>query len=274
MTDESKLFEQVVAHLLRAQHDVKIKCKGSSKPRQFDGYREEISEDLETVTKIAIECKRWQYKVPIDRVESFSTKLRVCGIKYGYIVSFNGFQKGAIELASELDIRLFEFRPCTDDDVTKDTKAVQFDPVAPSNWRARLNIFSKTLPTDSETEKINDSMKSIYDVIIFDEDAKEIGIVGKIVEDFIDREIIEYGRKAGEHTIDWSTKNYQIQPYLLDRSLGVTSLEIEYELPIKQIIPMVSDNWYIMRDVITNSTRLIPVSKIKKIESKYQSRDI
>jgi len=270
LTDESKLFEQVVAHLLRAQHDVKMKCKGSSKPRQFDGYREEISEDLETVTKIAIECKRWQYKVPIDRVESFSTKLQMCGIKYGYIVSFKGFQIGAIELARELNIGLFEFRPCTDDDVTKDTKAVQFDLVAPNNWRAGLKFFSKTLPADSEMEKINDSMKSIFDVIIFDEDAKEIGIVGKIVEDFIDREIIEYGRREGKHTIDWSTKNYRIQPYLLDRSLGVASLEIEYQLPFKQIIPLIPSNWYIMKDVIANSTRLIPASKVKEIESKYQ----
>ncbi len=116
MGDEDKLFEQVVAHLLNAKHGVKIKCKGSSRKRQFDGYREEIFEDLETVAKIALECKRWESKIPMHVVESFSRKIEGCGIKYGYIISFSGFQKGAIERARELDIGLFEFRPCIDGD--------------------------------------------------------------------------------------------------------------------------------------------------------------
>ena len=273
MTDESIIFEQVVAHLLRAQHDAKIQCKGSSQPRQFDGYREEISKDLETVTKIAIECKKWKSKVPIAVVESFLTKLQLCGMTFGYIVSFTGYQIGAIELAKQLGIRLFEFRPCTDDDITKDSKAIEYDPVGPNNWHATLKFFSKT-PLDNVADQVSKSLEDIYNVIIFDKDGNEIGIVGKIVEDFIDREIIQYGRRQGKHTIDWSTMNYQIQPYLLDRSLGVASLEIDYQLPIKQIIPMISSNWNIMRDVINDSTRLIPMSKIKEIESKYQHTGI
>lgn len=254
---------------MRAHHGVKIKCKGSSRKRQFDGYREEIFEDLETVAKIALECKRWKSKIPTHVVEAFSRKIEGCNIKHGYIISFSGFQKGAKERARELDIGLFEFRPCIDGDFKKGTKIIDFDPIALSYWNARLGLSSST-PLDAEKELIFESLKSIHNVIIYDENGNEIGIVGRIVTDLLEREMIHFGRKKGKATIDWSTKKYQIRPSSLNRGIGVTTLEIVYQLPIKQIKPLTPSNWYIMKNAITNSRKLISQSKVKEIESKYR----
>jgi hypothetical protein len=270
VVDESILFEQVVAHLLKAEHGVVIECayRNAHSKRQFDGYREEMLDDLETVIKIAIECKKWRSKVPRSVVEAFSRKIEGCGIKYGFIVSFSGFQRGAIEDARELDIGLFEFRPCTDADFKKGTKLVKYDLLLPNYLNSRLR-FGIPAPLYEERKQIIEAMRDIYKVTIYDEKGNVVGNLGRIVTDIVEREMIQYGSNKGKTIVDWSDKNYQCRSTLYDKSIFATSIEVEYELPIREIRPLNPENYYMMKNVITGSRKLIALSKVKAIESKY-----
>jgi len=55
------------------------------------------------------ECKYWKKLVPKSVVHSFRTIISDYGANTGYIISRNGFQKGAIEAAENSNIHLFSF---------------------------------------------------------------------------------------------------------------------------------------------------------------------
>ena len=80
MIDDPILFEQVVAHLLEARHNVKLYCMydGSARKIRFDGYREVHVDALLTPMKVGIECRR--KKVPVRRreVSAFSKEVERC----------------------------------------------------------------------------------------------------------------------------------------------------------------------------------------------------
>jgi len=128
MVDESKLFEQVVAYLFRAKHNVMIDCdyQGTTRQRQFDGYYEELLGDFKIELRIGIECRKRRGKVRIRDVEAFSKTIERCGIDKGIIVSFSGFQAGALDEAKLSRINLFEFRHCVENDFKKGAKVVDY----------------------------------------------------------------------------------------------------------------------------------------------------
>lgn len=69
------------------------------------------AEDPQSIDKIKylIECKNWNKKVPQTIVHAFTTVMNETGSNIGYIISKNGFQKGAIEYTKSTNIRLFTY---------------------------------------------------------------------------------------------------------------------------------------------------------------------
>ena len=72
MIDDPILFEKIIAHLLKAKHNMRIDC-GTSRKRQFDGYIELWLESLVKL-RVGIECKKEKRGVEIGEVEAFRTK--------------------------------------------------------------------------------------------------------------------------------------------------------------------------------------------------------
>jgi len=67
---------------------------------------------------IAIECKDYKGKIPVEKVEAFNSKcLRIKGLHKKVMVSSKGFQADAIEAAREFDIDLLELRNVLEDEV-------------------------------------------------------------------------------------------------------------------------------------------------------------
>lgn len=237
---------------------------GKTRSSQFDGYIEEHLEDPNIVIKIGIECKKWKSKVPAKEVAAFSRKIEHCRLDKGIVISYSGFQSGAVDEASESNIVLFEFRPCKEGDFRRGTKIVNFDPIGIGHWRVGADLRSKT-PFDREREEL--SSKSIHDVEIFNDQNKRIGKLGRIVSDIIDREMIYHGRKEGTLKIDWSNKGFHFQLTNNGKKIEIFALDIDYKLPITEIKPLIPSNWYIMRNALDNSRRIIMASKVKEIES-------
>ncbi len=59
---------------------------------------------------IAIECKEYKSKIPVEKIEAFNSKcLRIPEINKKIFVSENGFQKDAIDCAKNFGIELYTF---------------------------------------------------------------------------------------------------------------------------------------------------------------------
>ena len=196
-------FEQVVAYLLKAEHNVTLDCiiDGKKRSSQFDGLIEEHLENPNIRIRIGIECKKWKIRVPWKEVAAFSEKLRHCKVDKGIMISFSGFQSGALEEARDSNIALFEFRPCREDDFRKGTKIVNFDRIGTGQWHVKAELSSKT-PLENEEDEL--SVISIYEVELLDGKGESMGKLGKLVSDMIDREMIYNGRKEGNQL-----KNYR-----------------------------------------------------------------
>jgi hypothetical protein len=269
MVAEFTVFEQIVAYLLKAEHNVKLDCmiNGKIRRKQFDGYIEELLEDPGIVMKIGIECKKWKSrKVTEKEIAAFSRKIEHCRLNQGIMISYSGFQSGAIDEAGESNIALFEFRPCMKGDFRKGTKIVNFDPIGIGHWHVGAHLRSDT-PLDQERELL--SSKSFHDVEIYDDQGKRIGKLDKIVSDMIDREMIYHGRKEGTLNIDWSDKRFHFYLTNNGKKIEITALDIDYKLPITEVKPLIPRNWYIMKNVLDNSRRIIMASKVKEIESLF-----
>lgn len=267
MVAEFTLFEQVVAYLLKAKHNVKLDCmiNGKIRSSQFDGYIEEHLEDPNIMIKIGIECKKWKsQKIPAKEVAAFSRKIEHCKLDKGIMISYSGFQSGAVDEARESSIALFEFRPCVEGDFHKGTKIVNFDPIGIGHWHVGANLRSDT-PLD--TVKL--SSKSFHDVEIYGDQGRRIGKLARIVSDLIDREMIYYGKKEGLLKIDWSDKGFHFHLSSNGKKIEIATLEIDYKLPITEIKPLIPCNWHIMKNVLDNSRRIIMASKVKEIESLF-----
>lgn len=107
-----KKFEKIVAgiHVLKAEGaEVKfndeIKGKRTDRKRQIDislRFKQSYYDCL-----AIIECKDYDTKVPIEKVEAFRTKMEDVGAMKGIMVSPKGFQEGAIKTAEAYNIELF-----------------------------------------------------------------------------------------------------------------------------------------------------------------------
>jgi len=57
-----------------------------------------------------IECKNWENKIPQTIIHSFASVMNETGGNIGYIISKNGFQKGAFDFVKSTNIRIFTFK--------------------------------------------------------------------------------------------------------------------------------------------------------------------
>jgi hypothetical protein len=83
-------------------HDVKL--KGKTATHQIDVYWE--YKQFGELIKVAVECKRYSKNVSIGVVRDFNSVLQDLNCSKGIIVTTTGFQKGAIEFASNNNISL------------------------------------------------------------------------------------------------------------------------------------------------------------------------
>ena len=56
-----------------------------------------------------VECKNWKYKVPQTITHSFNTVMQETGANVGYIISKEGFQKGAFDFTQNTSIKNLTF---------------------------------------------------------------------------------------------------------------------------------------------------------------------
>lgn len=115
MTNRNTEYERLVAEIhqgmldfdgfenLRVEHDVTITGK-SGATHQIDVYWE--FKAAGTTYKTCVECKNYKSAVKKSHVASFAEILRDIGNANGIIATTSSFQKGAILLAKENNIRL------------------------------------------------------------------------------------------------------------------------------------------------------------------------
>lgn len=107
-----KKFEKIVAgiHMLNAEgadvkFDDRIVGKRTGRERQIDvsiRFKQNYYDYLAIV-----ECKDYDSRVSIEKVEAFRTKIEDVGAMKGIMVSPKGFQEGAIKTAQAYNIELF-----------------------------------------------------------------------------------------------------------------------------------------------------------------------
>ena len=177
---DSTTFEQVVAHLLNAQHNKKLDCpyKRRTHSRQFDGYRE-IWYDIFSKKKIGIECKKWRRCVGVQTIESFSKKIERCKIDKGIMVSFSGYTSLAIDEAIMSEIDIYSFRPLQIEDVSANIKQINFYDIIVPFPKVNFSI-SKDDISPEELKKLDIQPKKIEDFDIFDENGKNVGNLDRV----------------------------------------------------------------------------------------------
>lgn len=79
--------------------------KSCNTPRgqiEIDVYAEDPY-SIDNIVYVA-ECKNWESKVPQTIIHAFTTVMHEIGANIGYIISRNGFQKGAYEYITNMAI--------------------------------------------------------------------------------------------------------------------------------------------------------------------------
>jgi hypothetical protein len=160
-------------------HDVKL--KGKTATHQIDVYWE--YKQFDELIKVAVECKRYAKNVSIGVVRDFNSVLQDLNCSKGIIVTTTGFQKGAIEFASNNNISLKVIRKPESEELktTPKTLSVNLDitPRKVTNVKINLdkewclnnitgmsddfsNVFSKLnteiILVDSNGQKIDDML--------------------------------------------------------------------------------------------------------------------
>ncbi|MFW9890278.1 MAG: restriction endonuclease [Candidatus Thorarchaeota archaeon] len=268
MNDSPRMFEHIIATLLNAEHDVKLPCsyEGESIERQFDGYRE-IRPDPLTTIKIGIECKKLSRPVEVGEIEKFITKKRDCLIDTAIVVSFTGFQKAAIASAKKSGINLYNFRPSSDDDITR----FPFSELIKSDYDFKFN--SKASPKSiSREERALLSMRDskYFDNYLYNKD-REKAVDGKeLVNKLIEPYILEKGYTADILNIDLLDKELYLRAIFGKKELflRVTSVEIVFHKSIHVKIRNPED-WYILEDVINKKMLLVDNIHVERIRTLY-----
>jgi hypothetical protein len=67
--------------------------------------------DPNSIDKIEyiIECKNWEHRIPQTIIHSFTSVMNETGGNIGYIISKNGFQKGAFDFVENTNIKILTF---------------------------------------------------------------------------------------------------------------------------------------------------------------------
>jgi hypothetical protein len=143
-----KRFEKIVAgiHMLTAEgaevkFDDEIVGRRTGRPRQIDvsiRFKQTYYDYL-----AIIECKDYDSKVPIEKVEAFRTKIEDVGAMKGIMVSPKGFQEGAIKTAEAHNIELFTLTEIKSD-WTKTIKADIWELPFPAHIEFDYPFFDAT----------------------------------------------------------------------------------------------------------------------------------
>lgn len=269
------IFEQVVAHLFQAKHNVTLQCTGTTRGVQFDGYREIHVDNLLTPIKIGIECKRWNRPVNRDEVSSFLTDVKHCKLHRGLMISFSGFQAGAIERAKSENIDLFEFRPCSQDDIEKKIKVINYAPIEPRHWHVGVEWEISQKEKDEFGSLLQNPEKFKFSdaYIVADNGTKTVKF-GDFAVGLIEIEVFKKGKIEGTISIDCSHMDVYLQFKDVDFKPKIRTIQISYKFLGLQThtTEFAPKNWYIMKDVIGNSLGLIPLSVIQEIEKRFRMK--
>lgn len=280
MIDNPILFEQVVAHLLKAKHNVKLDCMfdGSARKIQIDGYREVHVDALLAPMKVGIECRRKKRPVRRREISAFSKEVERCKLHLGIMVSFSGFQSGAIDEAKVEKIRLFEFRQSVADDFIRKMHVINYKPINPGHWSVRAHLdtgISSSELLNAEEELLKSSGEDFHDVHVYAKNEVRIGKLSDIITDLIEREVFWRGTTEGTIDIDWSARRFFL--HLTSKGENVVrrvfSIVVSYQLPKirKYITQFNPSDWYIMKNAIENSYGLIRLSRVQEIEDLYRN---
>ena len=126
-----KYIKSVFTQILRDEdiqnvfvdHDVKM--KGKTGTHQIDVYWEYMQ--FGELIKVAVECKRYSKNVSIGVVRDFNSVLQDLNCSKGIIVTTTGFQKGAIEFASNNNISLKVIRKPESEELKNTPKTLSID---------------------------------------------------------------------------------------------------------------------------------------------------
>src|SRR3989338_2017142 len=111
------LVEEVYKDLPNTQvyRNYKV-ANNSGNDREFDVFVESSLNGY--AIKVAIECKDWAVTVPVEKIEAFNSKCaRVPGINKKIFVSRLGYQKDAIDAASDFGVELFTANKLNKEDI-------------------------------------------------------------------------------------------------------------------------------------------------------------
>lgn len=108
---------------IEVQHNVKI-AGTSGVERQVDIFWEFKTAGVKY--RIVLECKDYQTPVPLEKIDSFYSKISDIGDAIGVLVSKNGYQSGSIELARKYGIQLREIRVPNDKDWEGRVRNIEF----------------------------------------------------------------------------------------------------------------------------------------------------
>lgn len=282
-------FEKITSYLLEADHDRKIKCVYGVeiRERQFDGYKElKYNEILEPI-KIGIECKNYNSSVPIEKVEAFKTKIERCNINKGIMVSFKGFQSGAIAEAKLSNIDLIEFRRCRESDFIDEQGNpilmqinIETTSISPS-YKLRFNkirVLTNNL-TDSDIIKLKSVEKMILEPIycgIYNEKGIYIGNLLDLISNLnLDLEDKRYNGEEVKIPVNWEDKKNHIIIKWNDQIIHLELLHftiIVNFIETKESTIIGSNNpndWFIMRNIIDKNEKLIFKAVVESIQNKY-----
>lgn len=266
-------FEQVVAHLLNAQHNIKLKCpyKRRTNSRQFDGYRE-YWYGIFSHYKIGVECKKWSKRVGVQTVEAFSKKLERCKLNKGIMISFSGFTSVAIDEAEMSNIDIYSFRPLQIGDVAANIRQMDFHEILMPFPKVDFTISADDI-TPEEVKNLDIQMKVIEDFDIFDEKGAKVGNLDRIAGAMAEFEVLTQRKRVGRITKDWTSQSHYLHTELNGRTLKlkVNLIDVRYKTAIiaKPGVFRHEDH-YIMKNEITGARELIPLWQVKKIVTKYK----
>ncbi len=269
MVDDPIAFEQAIAHLFQAKHNVILSCGDTGQSVQFDGYRLTYLAPLMTPFRIGIECKKWKRAVNRNEVSSFAADVRHCKLHRGIMVSFSGYQSGAIERAKSENVDLFEFRPCLPDEPPKNLKEIRYKEIKPGLWHVKADITLTQEEKDVYDELLESESLSLHSGKLVTKEGLPIGMLDDVVTDAVEREIFSKRKKSGPFMIDFPSREFFL--HFGQIRVGIKSLHIEFRYPEfeMQKSNLNPDDWYIMKDVIQNINGLIRKSDIDLIEKKY-----
>ncbi len=281
-------FQQITTYLLEADHDITVDCVygSTSRKRQFDGYKQIVYNAILDPIKIGIECKNYNSRIPIEKVEAFKTKLKRCQMDKGIMVSFKGFQRGAIEEAKISNIDLIEFRRCTRDDFIdeqgesyvmeinlelvgiKPIFSLRFDrvqvlsPDFDKKEKPKLNLAEKVIVTPNYYGIYDQNGIYIYNLLdLFNQQLLNLGEPneGEEIEIPINWEENKY-----HIIIKWEEKIIKLR--LIEFTIIVNFLHTSDSMKIGSNNP---NNWFIMKNIITGEKRLVFITQIIAIQNKF-----